>query len=1181
MTLIKDLFAKQIDRKIDGVVKADDNAEATLRNEFEEYVITSEAENSLDELLDAYINDNAANQNGVWISGFFGSGKSHLLKMLAYLLENQPFSDGVTPLEIFTPKCGANADLAAKLARACQIPTQKIFFNIDQQAPTAGAAQRQDALVATFVKMFDIACGYYGNQPYIAQFERNLDKDGKLEAFRMAFAEFAGKPWEKLRETPLVAEVNATRAFDKVYGYPEGTSKGVLSKSRQDYRLSIEDFAREVKAYLDTKPKDFRLNFYVDEVGQFIATNVARMTNLQTIAESLATICKRRAWVFVTSQQDMTHVIGEFDKEQGNDFSKIQARFNNRISLSSKNVDEVIRRRLLAKSEKYASELAALYAEHAANIKTLFEFTDNSARYKHYTGVEDFTGFYPFVPYQFSLFQLAIEQLSAKNVFEGRHNSVGERSMLGVFQEVAEKLCAAHATVGALAPFDYMYEGIRQVVKSTVVSSIHVAEKNLGDEFAVRVLKVLFLVKYVKLFKASKRNLAILLRKDFGDNALELESKVSVALENLERQSYIQRTGEYYEYLTDAEQDIEKEIKSLGVDHSEIRKELSSILFKSVMRNPKIHYEPNGEDYTLGRKIDGQCDGPEKPLSINFLSPWYNGSDNGVTMLSIHNNYDLIVQMKVNPKFMDELTLWIKTNKYVSQNVGLAEHQGIISNKRELNFKRLQNLERTAQEMITEGALYLQGTRLPDMAPSTSAQARITEGCVQLIESAYTNLKMSEGLPRDVAAIEKALQKDPTLFENDPLGEAEGEVLNKIKFNQREHITTTIKNLLDHFTQIPYGWGETTILYLAVNLLARGTVNISLDGATLAGREAAVALKNSRKHANIVLTPQAQYSEKQLKRVKEFCKDFGYPASNTSIPRDLVEDVRKAVADKLSKLDAVSCDLQRYPFLSAAEKPREKLVAFRNQTDEWYFGADFQDAADEVLNVTESTLDRLLSFMNGGQRKIYDVAHELLAKNRENIEYKDAVALKSCATQIESLLRDPEIYLNRNNVISTLKDQSEAFAAGMDGVIRSSRSAASQKITADAELLYASSDFQKLTPENQTHYRTQVETKAREIEMQESLGIIQAKLEGFNQWLSKTQREIYALAHAPDPATPQKPVREVVRVKRPAFRYAKAVLETTEDIDAFVASYQEAVADMADQLKRQIAEGKAVQWENV
>jgi len=131
-----------------------------------------------------------------------------------------------------------------------------------------------------------------------------------------------------------------------------------------------------VHAYIERQSaqegyQEFRLNFFVDEVGQYIAENVKLMTNLQTIAESLATKCRGRAWIIVTAQEDMGTVIGEMGKQQGNDFSKIQARFANRMKLTSADVAEVIQKRLLMKTEEGARLLADIYQAQSNNFKTL------------------------------------------------------------------------------------------------------------------------------------------------------------------------------------------------------------------------------------------------------------------------------------------------------------------------------------------------------------------------------------------------------------------------------------------------------------------------------------------------------------------------------------------------------------------------------------------------------------------------------------------------------------------------------------------------------------------------------------------------------------------------------------------------------------------------------------------
>lgn len=319
---MREIFEKPVDRAIDGVIKADD--EASLRIELDEYVITGEIGQRLEQFLDAYNNYQTA--NGVWISGFFGSGKSHLLKMLALLLENREV-DGVKAFDIFAEKLKDEPMLAGALRKAVSIPSKSILFNIDQKADVI-SKNDIDALLSVFQKVFDEMCGYYGKQPHIAQFERQLDERGQFEAFKAAFLDLSGKPWEtRGREEALLEGKNIAAAFARATGTDPTDAKDILSQYRKDTRVSIEDFANAVKAWIDRQGPNFRLNFFVDEVGQYIADNVKLMTNLQTIAESLNTKCKGQAWIIVTAQQAITEVVGDMSARQENDFSKIQARF--------------------------------------------------------------------------------------------------------------------------------------------------------------------------------------------------------------------------------------------------------------------------------------------------------------------------------------------------------------------------------------------------------------------------------------------------------------------------------------------------------------------------------------------------------------------------------------------------------------------------------------------------------------------------------------------------------------------------------------------------------------------------------------------------------------------------------------------------------------------------------------
>ena len=244
--ILKDIFSKAVDRPIEGVIKADDAA--SLRLEVEEYVLTREVEKSLEQFLSAYNNYN--NANGVWVSGFFGSGKSHLLKILALLMENKEI-DGHRVLDLFLPKCGENAMLRADLQKAAAIPSKSILFNIDQKADVISKTQI-DALLAVFMKVFDEMCGYYGKQGHIAQFERHLDSRGQYTAFIEAYQAIAGKDWQTGREQALLERANVAKAYAKATGEDESLALGIIEKYRTEYKVSIEDFADTVHKYIES-----------------------------------------------------------------------------------------------------------------------------------------------------------------------------------------------------------------------------------------------------------------------------------------------------------------------------------------------------------------------------------------------------------------------------------------------------------------------------------------------------------------------------------------------------------------------------------------------------------------------------------------------------------------------------------------------------------------------------------------------------------------------------------------------------------------------------------------------------------------------------------------------------------------------------------------------------------------
>ena len=1149
--LLQDIFEKPVDRPIDGVIKADD--ETSLGMELDEYVITDEIARRLEDFLEAY--NNYDSSNGVWISGFFGSGKSHLLKMLALVLENREL-DGRRAADIFGDKVQDQPMLSGALQKAVSIPSKSILFNIDQKADVISKAD-VDALLAVFQKVFDESCGFYGKQPHIAQFERDLHGRGLLSPFMKAFEASAGKPWERGREQALLEAPNIANAFAQVTEGDPADAKDILGQYRKDTRVSIEDFAGTVKAWIDQQDRNFRLNFFVDEVGQYIADNVKLMTNLQTIAESLNTICKGKAWIIVTAQQELASVIGDLTQRQENDFSKIQARFNTRVPLNSADVAEVIQKRLLAKTDKGAVTLGNLHDREENNLKTLFEFSDGSIKLKKFRDRDHFISSYPFPPYQYTLFQMAIIGLSQHNAFEGRHSSVGERSMLGVFQQVAKEL--KEQPIGGLATFDLMFEGIRTALKSSVQQSIQVAERNLDNSLAVRVLKVLFLLKYVKEFKPSVRNIGVLLLSEFDVDQVAQKRQIEEALGVLERSTLIQRNGEIYEYLTNEEKDVEAEIKGLDVDSSEVSGVLETLAFDNVLRHRKIKHATTGHDYPFTRKLDDHALGREYELSINLISPFSEDVDHPkqVQMKSMSCE-ELVILLKAETTFVRDLILYKQTDKFIRQARSGSPQPGrdrIVVEKGEQNARRAKDLEMRLRKLMGDARMFVGGDEL-DIG-GEDAHDRVVKAFQALVDKVYTNLPMLRGVSYTEADISKAVQAESGLFGSDDggLSEAEQDVLNFINAQARNGVNVSAKYLTGRFTMKPYGWPAAAVLCFAGSLVARGKVKARVDSTVTEGPDLAKALSNTHALPNVLLTPQAELSAAQVRKAKDLYKElFSKPAGSTDA-RSIGAEWAASVDELEAEVDDLTRQKHDYPFITALEPFRDQLKAMKGKQAVWYITEPAR-AENDLLDAKEDVYDKIKSFMAGAQKGIYDDARETLTRQGANLDYVDAEA----AQALRNALDDPECY--KGNAIQSLRTDLYELKTRMEHKILEERKAVETAVDEVLAKVTKTSEFQALPEERQQQITARINTRKTGLDRIDLIPVLRDRSNDIrNNLLAEVIGEIDQMKRpapgptpsgvneAPGPA-PQPP--SYINASQVKVTFAKPYLADDADVDAYL-----------------------------
>ena len=533
---INEIFQKDITRKINGVVKADQNEVEIVITELSEYVVTGELRKHFQKFFDRYVNSlNFPTEDmGVWISGFYGSGKSHFLKMIGRILENKEYR-GKRVTDFFREKID-DAILMGNIEKASQTPTDVILFNVDNVSDQ-DTYQNKDSIAVAFMKNFNGYFGFSKDNLKIAEFERQLWEDGKFEEFKELFEDYTGKTWKDGKRNIDFYDEDFIEVVEEL---DIMSSEGATRWLERDDKISVspETFADTLEHYLKLKGDKHRIVFLVDEIGQYIGDNSQLMLNLQTLVEVLGVRFQGRVWVGVTSQQDLgTILVG--GEHRRNDFSKIQDRFKTMLSLSSGNIDEVIKKRLLKKKDVDREDLEKLYEENRINISNIISFDKGGMTLPLYKDSEDFSQTYPFVGYQFSLLQKVFEKVREMG-FSGQHMSRGERSLLSSFQEAGIKV--KDREVGTLVPFNYFFESIEQFLEDVAKRPFILAKNERGvDDFELEVLKLLFLLKGIKGVESSINNLVSLMIDSIDCDRISLEKKIKNALIKLEREVLIQK----------------------------------------------------------------------------------------------------------------------------------------------------------------------------------------------------------------------------------------------------------------------------------------------------------------------------------------------------------------------------------------------------------------------------------------------------------------------------------------------------------------------------------------------------------------------------------------------------------------------------------------------------------------
>ncbi len=836
--ILKDLYKKDITRDVNPAVSAGDLKEATVRTEIEEYVFTPEIIQGLYDVISG-IRDASASHNGIWISGYYGSGKSHFLKYLNYCLKSEYGKralerlaeevqktsgelGNVTPTEI--------TDIRQWLSVA---DVRTILFNIGtvHNANTSG----KNTFVEAFWSEFNKFRGYNQFNLSIAQYlEKPLDEAGKFDSFKAALAE-EGYDWA------LEANDLTQYELDKVLDLAKAQLPTLSIDSvrerivKNDFVISVEKFKNEIQLYLKDKGPNFRLVFFVDEVSQFINNHKELLLQLQEIVTGLHDASEGKVWVACTAQQSLSEIVSASQISQTtDDYGKIMGRFEIQVKLGNTSPAYITKVRILEKNGNGEMELSKLYNGNKTALATQFKLPTG---YDAYSSQEDFTDFYPFVPYQFKLIMQVLDNF-VNLQYVDKEKKGTERSIIKI-THTAAKNCM-DAQVGSLVSFDQLYNavlegGLTIIGQRSISNALGVIEHYKDKLFGRKVVNVLFMICHMAdsdkvIFPATVENIVNLMTAKVDEDLLPLKEKIVAVLDYLESENIIRKEKddkgiEYYNFYTEDEREVALLIANQKVDDVFMADQIKSIVesYFGAIPGKKPYYSRNA---SIGLRIYGR-----QYLTTNAPDMWLQfilESDADQNTVALQNEPKQLIfymdHLLRNNPIKEDLYRYCQTQKYLQESANIGNAARVKANT-EFRSRANQTGKAISEAFkgILDSAVIISGmSQLSGI--SNHGRERLDSAILSHLGKLYPFAKYTQGsgVPTTNADLLEKIRR--------PIAEDEYNAFNPMslpeekldEYLSRMTMTTRdVAKIVAEFEGVPYGWAKVPTIYFLNELVRR------------------------------------------------------------------------------------------------------------------------------------------------------------------------------------------------------------------------------------------------------------------------------------------------------------------------------------------------------------------------
>ena len=626
MNTIGDLLTRDLTRKIEEIIQVDQADEQSVYGEITEYIATDSIREQYHDLLKAIAEapSDPHESVGVWVSGFFGSGKSSFAKNLGYALENRTvlgskFSD-LFKQQLDDTRTGDLLDFIN-----AKTPTGVILFEVAKEADTRKVTQRIAELMYT-VLLRELG---YSEDFDIAELEIELEAEGKLPEFIAACKSLLNKDWGTVRAgAQKLSRASAILHQLDPKLYPSADSWSHSQRNR-DASISVSKVVKRTFELWGRRRKGKALALIIDEVGQHVARSSDKIEDLRATIEEFGKVGKNLlkehkitapCWIVVTSQEKLDEVVAAIDSKRV-ELAKLQDRFRYRVDLAPSDIREVATKRVLAKKTEAEKPLKKLFSENQGQLNAALRLERTTRR----TDINetDFIDFYPYPPHYIDL---CIGIMSGIRLQPGapRHYGGSNRTIIKQAYEmlVSNHTAFAKKRIGALVTLDKVFElvnGNLSNEKRTDIYQIAERFKNHPEDhgWALRVAKAICLLEFIRDLPRTEANLAAVLVDEVG-KAAPL-SEVRVAVQRLNTAQFVRNTEEGWKLQTAQEKNWETERRGHLEPKPRERNELVRTALDQVFDEPEFKtFRYQNRSFRIAISVDGTSIGDEGELPLTL-----------------------------------------------------------------------------------------------------------------------------------------------------------------------------------------------------------------------------------------------------------------------------------------------------------------------------------------------------------------------------------------------------------------------------------------------------------------------------------------------------------------------------------------------------------------------------------